>query len=223
MAEEKMHHICNASGCYQIRQLWTLYVASWLPNTSTPSVRDNINMFRIFVFAVVGAIASAGISKQVNVVVPEQHVQYGEPIAIDQGYESAGYSGGYDSGIQGHIVADSGKGSNGAELASLAHSSAVQAKHAVQSQHTAGSQAAFGAKSNLANTAFGAAQTAQAALVGKQAIAQSLKKQAIEAQEQLQAEISQYHQLEAVAQATQQASQDAQNQLNLTRPASAKS
>lgn len=48
-----------------------------------------------------------------------------------------------------------GKYSSGAELTSLAHSSALQAKTAVQNQQTAGSQAAFGAKSSLAQAALG--------------------------------------------------------------------
>ncbi|CAH0550292.1 unnamed protein product [Brassicogethes aeneus] len=78
-------------------------------------------------------------------------------------------------------------------------SRALQAKTAVQNQHTAGSQAAFGAKSSLAQAALGAAATAQAALVGKQVIAQGLKKQLIEAQHQLQAEITQYHQTQTAA------------------------
>lgn len=48
-----------------------------------------------------------------------------------------------------------GKYASGAQLTSLAHSSALQAKNAVQNQHTAGNQAAFGAKSSLANAAIG--------------------------------------------------------------------
>ncbi|CAH1164196.1 unnamed protein product [Phaedon cochleariae] len=162
-------------------------------------------MFGIFVILVCAISAStAGLAKASITVVPEQQVQ-----ASHADYDVAGYEGGYeDAGAGGQ------KGGNGAELTSLAHSSAVQAKNAVRSQHTAGSQAAFGVKSSLASAAFGAAQTAQAALVGKQAIVQNLKRQAIDAQQQLQGEISQYHQLEAVAQASQQVSQDAQNQLH---------
>lgn len=53
----------------------------------------------------------------------------------------------------GHGAVDESKESSGAELTSLAHTSAVQAKNAVQSQHTAGSQAAFGIKSTLATSA----------------------------------------------------------------------
>lgn len=45
--------------------------------------------------------------------------------------------------------------SNGAELSSLAHTSAVQANNAVRNQHTQGSQAAFGIKSSLATAAIG--------------------------------------------------------------------
>lgn len=95
-------------------------------------------------------MASAGYNQQQLVVVPEQHaapVQY-----VEQGYEpGVVYGGDYEQGIQ----IDGGKGSNGAELASLAQSSAIQAKNAVRSQHTAGSQAAYGIKSSLATAALG--------------------------------------------------------------------
>ncbi|XP_072377660.1 uncharacterized protein [Diabrotica undecimpunctata] len=176
-------------------------------------------MFGIFVFAIFSvAVASAGVHKHqhVKLVVPEQQAQSSHTLEIAEGYESGGYAPGE---LEAHAAAEAGaggngKGSSGAELTSLAHNSAVQAKNAVRNQHTAGSQAAFGVKSSLASAAVGAAQTAQAALVGKQAIVQNLKKQAIEAQQQLQAEISQYHQLEAVAQVAAQASQDAHAQLN---------
>ncbi|CAG9829960.1 unnamed protein product [Diabrotica balteata] len=108
---------------------------------------------------------------------------------------------------------DTGKGT-GAELASLAHSSAVQANNAVQNQHTAGSQAAFGIKSSLASAAYGAAQAAQAALVGKQALAGSIKRQLAEAQQQLQGEIAQYQQTQATAQAAENTAHQAQAQLS---------
>ncbi|KAJ8934730.1 hypothetical protein NQ314_013220 [Rhamnusium bicolor] len=175
---------------------------------------DNLKMFRIFVLAVCAfGIALAG-KQQLKVVVPEQQAQashsLGTVVVSGHGYEGSDYGGEFE----GHVSSDGGKQSNGAELTSLAHSSAVQAKNAVQSQLTAGSQAAFGVKSSLASAAFGAAQTAQAALVGKQAIVQNLKRQAIEAQHQLQGEISQYQQLEAVTHAAQAASQQAQNILN---------
>lgn len=69
---------------------------------------------------------------------------------------------------------------------------------------------------------FQAAQTAQAALVGKQAIVQNLKKQAIEGQERVQAEIAQFHQMEAVAVAVQETSQLTQGLLNTLTAALAK-
>lgn len=91
------------------------------------------------------SLVSAGIQQQV-VVVPEQQVAHG--------YEAkVAYGGEYDHNIQ--IDASAGKGSTGAELSSLAHSSAIQAKNAVRSQQTAGSQAAFGVKSSLATAAIG--------------------------------------------------------------------
>lgn len=89
------------------------------------------------------ASAMAGIVKQEHVVL--------EP-------ESQGSSHGFSSyGDFGHSFGgyDDGKGSNGAELSSLAHTGAIQAKNAVQNQHSAGSQAAFGIKSSLASAAFG--------------------------------------------------------------------
>lgn len=64
-------------------------------------------------------------------------------------YDSYGHYGGEYGGH------DGGKYNKGAELSSLAHSSALQAKNAVHNQHTAGSQAAYGVKSSLASAALG--------------------------------------------------------------------
>lgn len=114
-----------------------------------------------------------------------------------------------------HSVIDSKSYSSGLELTNLAHSSAFQAKSAVQSQGAAGSQAAFGAKKNLAHAAFGAATTAQAALFGKQLLAHSLERQLADAEYQLQAEISQYQQTEAVAHATEIVAQQSQKQVSV--------
>lgn len=100
------------------------------------------------VFFFVVSLASAGAPKRI--VVPEQQVQASH-IVEHGGLESGGYGG----ELEDHVGLDSGKGSNGAELSSLAHSSAIQAKNAVQNQHTAGSQAAFGVKSSLASAAVG--------------------------------------------------------------------
>ncbi|CAH1127482.1 unnamed protein product [Ceutorhynchus assimilis] len=164
-------------------------------------------MFRIFLFCAFSvALSTAG--NQIAQYVQEQqqhgvdeHVQYQEQEQYDGGqYESE------------HISEDENKEASGAELTSLAHTSAVQAKNAVQSQHTAGSQAAFGIKSTLATAAQGAAQTAQAALVGKQAIVYGLKKQLNEAEKRLQAEISQYKQTEQAAELAHQVAQQVQNQ-----------
>ncbi|XP_056635542.1 uncharacterized protein LOC130444441 [Diorhabda sublineata] len=170
-------------------------------------------MFGFFVFSLFFvALTSAGTSK---LVVPEQHAQSSHNLEVSGGYESAGYGG---AEIIDHFAESgsvrNGKGTSGAELTSLAHNSAVQAKNAVRNQHTAGSQAAFGIKSSLASAAIGAAQTAQAALVGKQAIIQNLKRQVVDGQQQLQAEIAQLQQLEAVAQVAAQSSQDSHALLN---------
>ncbi|XP_018572811.1 uncharacterized protein LOC108912128 [Anoplophora glabripennis] len=150
-------------------------------------------MFRFFVVvACAVALSSAGIAKHYNVV-------------LDHGFGGAfGGHGGYDDG----------KDTHGAELSSLAHSSAIQAKNAVQNQHTAGSHAAYGIKSSLASAALGAAQTAQAALVGKHAIVGNLKQQLSEAQKQLEGELALHQQTENAAHSAQAAAQQAQNQLN---------
>ncbi|KAJ8925479.1 hypothetical protein NQ315_009317, partial [Exocentrus adspersus] len=168
-----------------------------------------------FYYVSVG-IALAGVPSQKHkTVVPEQQSQDTNAVVAVSGGEH-GFEGiEYGGDIDGHD--DGGKSissSNGAELTSLAHSSAIQAKNAVQNQRTAGSQAAFGIKSSFASAALGAAQTAQAALVGKRAIVQNLKKQVSEAQHQLQEEIVQYQQTEAVVQATLATSQQAQEQLH---------
>lgn len=102
-----------------------------------------------FCFSV--SLASAGVKQQV-VVVPEQQITSSHIIDQHRFEASVPYGGEYEHGIQ---LVDSGKGSTGAELSSLAHSSAIQAKNAVRSQHTAGSQAAFGVKSSLATAAIG--------------------------------------------------------------------
>ncbi|XP_030745145.1 uncharacterized protein LOC115874184 [Sitophilus oryzae] len=158
-------------------------------------------VLRIFVIAAISVVlTSAGISHNTVDVVVSEHQSQGSH------YQelSGGYGGEYESGSY-----DGGKQYAGAELTSLAHSSAQQAKNAVQNQGTAGSQAAFGIKNTLASAALGAAQTAQAALVGKQAIVAILKKQVSDAQTQLQAEVAQaelaQHALGYIAQAAQQA------------------
>ncbi|XP_050306239.1 uncharacterized protein CG45076-like [Anthonomus grandis grandis] len=161
-------------------------------------------MLRFFIIATIAvAFARAG-RTSVQVVVPEQQAEQSGHY-VEQSEE---YGGEY----QGHVSVDEEKESSGAELTSLAHTSAVQAKNAVQSQYTAGTQAAFGIKSTLASAAQGAAQTAQAALVGKQAIVYNIKKQVNEAEKRLQAEIAQYQQTEQAAELAHQVAQQARNQ-----------
>lgn len=94
------------------------------------------------------SLASAGVNHPKLHVVPEQQAASSQ--IIEHGFDSGyAYGGEFDHGI------DSSKGSSGAELSSLAHSSAIQAKNAVRNQHTAGSQAAFGVKNSLATAALG--------------------------------------------------------------------
>ncbi|KAJ8981616.1 hypothetical protein NQ317_004377 [Molorchus minor] len=187
--------------------------------------------------------ASTGAPKQkARSVVPEQQAQ------ATQGWEAV-FSGYEDHG-GGEVIeydSDDGKDSHGAELTSLAQSSAQQAKNAIQNQKNAGSQAAYGVASSFASAAqgvswglfsvllkrarivlwrspiiatrskiltFQAAQTAQAALVGKQAIIQNYKRQLNEAQQQVQREMKQYEQAAAAALSAQEASQQYQEQLN---------
>lgn len=95
------------------------------------------------------SVSSGAVSRQ------HQRIKIAEPQAQAshvQVYESDGFEG------AGHHeeISDGGKGgANGAELASLAHSGAIQAHNAVRKQHTEGSQAAFGIKSSLASAASG--------------------------------------------------------------------
>lgn len=152
----------------------------------------------ILIFPPKVAFASAKVAKQkLKIVVGEPEAQ-----GTHVGEVSVGLASGHSKSY-----------SSGAELTSLAHTSALQAKSAVQNQNTAGSQAAFGAKSSLAQAALGAAATAQAALVGKQVIVQGLEHQLHDAEHQLQAEIAQYQQTEHAAQAAQEAAQQAQQQV----------
>lgn len=117
--------------------------------------------------------------------------------------------------FEGDYSAHGGKKySAGAELTSLAHNSAQQAKAAVQNQQTAGLQAAFGAQTGYARAALEAAAAAQVALVAKQVIVQNLEKHIEYAAHQLQAEEAQYHQTLQAANAAQNAAQQGQQQLS---------
>ncbi|KAJ8925480.1 hypothetical protein NQ315_009318 [Exocentrus adspersus] len=123
-----------------------------------------------------------------------------------QNYNS--YSG---HGYPNHYDGNYGKG---AELTGLAHNSAIQAKNLLLNQHAAGNQAAYGVKSSFATAVLGAAKAAHAAVIGKQALLSSLKKQLAEAQHQLQGELAQYKQTEAAAQLAQDSAKQAHSQLN---------
>mgnify|MGYP005983605209 FL=1 len=83
------------------------------------------------------------------------------------------------------------KYSSSAELTSLAHSSALQAKTAVRNQQAAGIQAALGAQTGYARAALEAASAAQVALVAKQVIVQNLQRHIEDAEHQLHAEEAQ--------------------------------
>lgn len=96
--------------------------------------------------SVPAALASAGVAKK-KIVVREPEAQ-----GTHLGEVSVGLGGGLGGG-------HSKTYASGAELTSLAHTSALQAKAAVQGQSTAGSQAAFGAKSSLAQAALGVSTT----------------------------------------------------------------
>ncbi|KAJ8951203.1 hypothetical protein NQ318_010230 [Aromia moschata] len=157
------------------------------------------------------ALASAGKTSRhhKNSLAPDSSAQSSHSVLSISGYGAGSIGGEFGK----HDSSHDGKYSNGAELTSIAHSSAVQANNAVQNQQTAGSQAEFGIKSSLASAALGAAQTAQAALIGKQALVQNLRQQLGDAQLQLQSEIALYQKTEAAAQAALEATQQAQTQL----------
>lgn len=114
-------------------------------------------MFRFFVANVLIAVVLAGVPKaEPRASVAEQQPQPSHNLEIaEQHVVSSGYGGEYVEHGSEHGPSEETKYASGAELTSLAHSSALQAKTAVQNQHTAGSQAAFGAKSSLANAAIG--------------------------------------------------------------------
>ncbi|XP_044264588.1 FYVE and coiled-coil domain-containing protein 1-like [Tribolium madens] len=122
--------------------------------------------------------------------------------------------------FEGDYSAHGGKKySSSAELTSLAHSSAQQAKTAVRNQQTAGLQAALGAQTGYARAALEAAAAAQVALVAKQVIVQNIEKDIEHAAHQLQAEEAQYQQSLQAANAAQNAAQQSQQQLSATTAA----
>ncbi|KAH0817070.1 hypothetical protein GEV33_005721 [Tenebrio molitor] len=106
------------------------------------------------------------------------------------------------------------KYTSSAELTSLAHSSAQQARTAVRNQQTAGLQASVGAQSGYTRAAAEAASAAQVALVAKQVIVQNLQRHIEDAEHQLQAEQAQYQQSLQAANAAQNAVQQSQGQLS---------
>lgn len=115
----------------------------------TQAQKTNRQTTSLFILIISVSWASAGVTKQTVVLEPQQQASHG--IEAIQGFEDGGYGGEYD----GHDIGSEGGQSSGAELTSLAHSSAQQAKNAVQNQQTAGSQAAFGISSSFASAALG--------------------------------------------------------------------
>lgn len=113
-------------------------------------------------------------------------------------------SGEYHYGTKGTFSASSG-------LRVIAQGSADQANSAVLSQNAAAKQAAYLAKNTLANSATQAAATALAALKGKEVLLQRLEEQHIEANQQLENELSQLTQAKRSAKSAQHAAQQAIN------------
>ena len=124
----------------------------------------------------ISLVATAAAKQQkLSVIVPEPEIQSTAHVATIQ--------------LSGDYSSHGGKKySSSAELTSLAHSSALQARTAVQNQQTAGVQAAAGAQNGFARAAQEAAHAARVALVAKQVIVQNLQAQVEDAEHQLQAE-----------------------------------
>ncbi|RZC41362.1 DUF745 domain containing protein [Asbolus verrucosus] len=161
-----------------------------------------MSKFFVAVFACLVALSSSKTQK-LSVVAPA------EPET-----QSTDHSGVLAVKFEGDYSAHAGKKySSSAELISLAHTSALQAKTAVRNQQTAGIQAALGAQTGYARAALEAASAAQVALVAKQVIVQNLQRQLEDAQHQLQAEEAQYQQTLQAANAAQNAAQQSQQQL----------
>ncbi|CAH1374623.1 hypothetical protein MTP99_015937 [Tenebrio molitor] len=157
-------------------------------------------MSRFFVVFVACLAASSAKQQKLSVVAQEPQAQ------------STGIIGAIE--FKGDYSAHgSKKYSSSAELTSLAHSSALQARTAVRNQQVAGIQAAVGAQSGYARAASGAASAAQVALVAKQVIVQNLQRHIEDAERQLQAEQAQYQQTLQAAGAAQNAVQQSQEQL----------
>ncbi|RZC33751.1 DUF745 domain containing protein [Asbolus verrucosus] len=162
-----------------------------------------MSRFFVVVAACLVALAS-GKQQKLSVVAPA------EPQA-----ESSAHSEIVDIQFDGDYSAHGGKKySSSAELTSLAHTSAIQAKTAVRNQQTAGIQAALGAQTGYARAALEAASAAQVALVAKQVIVQNLQRELEDAQHQLQAEQAQYQHTLQAATAAQNAAQQSQQQLS---------
>ncbi|RZC36504.1 DUF745 domain containing protein [Asbolus verrucosus] len=161
-------------------------------------------MSKFFVTVFICLVATISAKKQkLSVVVPA------EPET-----QSTDHSGVLAVKFEGDYSAHGGKKySSSAELTSLAHTSAIQAKTAVRNQQTAGIQAALGAQTGYARAALEAASAAQVALVAKQVIVQNLQRELEDAQHQLQAEQAQYQQTLQVANAAQNAAQQSQQQV----------
>lgn len=105
----------------------------------------------IFLIPFLVALVSAGVTKQAADSQSQASYDLGAFQTLSSGYETGDLGGDFDE--------HSGSDSNGAELTSLAHSSAVQANNAVQNQQTAGNQAAFGIATSFASAAVGVRRT----------------------------------------------------------------
>ncbi|RZC40186.1 DUF745 domain containing protein [Asbolus verrucosus] len=162
-----------------------------------------MSKFFVAVFACMVAIASAKQQKLSVVASAEPETQS----THHNGIVAVKFGGDYS-------VHGGKKYSSSAELTSLAHTSAVQARTAVRNQQTAGIQAALGAQTGYARAALEAASAAQVALVAKQVIVQNLQRELEDAQHQLQAEQAQYQQTLQAANAAQNAVQQNQQQLS---------
>ncbi|RZC40410.1 DUF745 domain containing protein [Asbolus verrucosus] len=161
-----------------------------------------MSKFFVIVFACLVAITAAK-KQKLSVVAAEPEIQpthHSGIVAVKFGGDYSAHGG--------------KKYSSSAELTSLAHTSAVQARTAVRNQQTAGIQASLSTQTGYARAALEAASAAQVALVARQVLVQNLERQLEDAQHQLQAEQAQYQQTLQAANAAQNAVQQNQQQLS---------
>ncbi|XP_063915580.1 uncharacterized protein LOC135131664 [Zophobas morio] len=184
---------------------FTNYPEEPISSVASPPSRNqilcSIAIMSKFFVVLIAVLATAVAKKQkLSVIVPEPETQSTDHVATIE----------FSSDYSSH---GGKKYSSSAELTSLAHSSALQARTAVQNQQTAGVQAAAGAQNGFARAAQEAAHAARVALVAKQVIVQNLQVQVEDAEHQLQAEEGQYQQALEAADAAQNAVQQSQQQL----------